>query len=180
MNRYGTVSKMYLSARGNRMKKPPKIAEWVLRIISKPEDRFSVVGDFEEIYAEIARNNGVAEALKWYSRQILKSLPMFFLNTFVWGVSMFNNYLKIACRNMKKYAMISLIKIVGLSVGMACAIFILIWARNEISYDRFHEHADEICRVVIDTEQFGKWPVSSIPMPQHLKTLFRKSKILQE
>ena len=50
----------------NRRIKPPKIAQYILRMISKPEERFSAAGDFEEIYSEINRRKGKPHALFWY------------------------------------------------------------------------------------------------------------------
>ena len=68
---------------------------------------------------------------------------------------MFRNYLKFAFRNLKRHKIYSFINIFGLAVGMACAILILLWIQDELSYDRFHENANDIYRVV------EKWQYSS-------------------
>lgn len=60
---------------------------------------------------------------------------------------MFKNYLKIAFRNILKHKVYSLINILGLAIGMACSILILLWVRDELSYDRFHANAESIYRV---------------------------------
>jgi putative ABC transport system permease protein len=57
---------------------------------------------------------------------------------------MIKNYLKIAFRNLLKNKGFSFINILGLSVGMASAILILLWIQNEVSYDQFHEKKDRI------------------------------------
>ena len=57
---------------------------------------------------------------------------------------MFQNYLKIALRNLLRNRGFSAINILGLSVGMASAVLILLWMYNEISYDRFHRNADQL------------------------------------
>lgn len=57
---------------------------------------------------------------------------------------MFKNYLKVAFRNLWKNKGFSFINIVGLAVGMASAILILLWIQNEVSYDDFHEKKDRI------------------------------------
>ena len=51
---------------------------------------------------------------------------------------MFKNYLKIAFRNIVRHKAFAAINIIGLAIGMACSIFILLWVQNEKSYDRFH------------------------------------------
>jgi putative ABC transport system permease protein len=61
-------------------------------------------------------------------------------------VLMFKNYLKIAYRNLIRYKGYSLLNISGLAMGIACCIVILLWIQHELSYDRFHENADQIYR----------------------------------
>lgn len=65
---------------------------------------------------------------------------------------MLNNYLKIAFRNLKKHKAYSFINIAGLAVGMSCCILILLWVRDELSYDRYHENADRIYRITYAEE----------------------------
>ncbi len=60
---------------------------------------------------------------------------------------MFKNYLKIALRNLLKHKSYSLINVVGLAVGMASCILILLYVQDELSYDRHHEKAEQIYRV---------------------------------
>src|SRR5215203_4969196 len=57
---------------------------------------------------------------------------------------MFQNYLKIAMRNLLRNKAFSLINISGLAIGMASAILILLWIQNEVSHDRFHAKGDRI------------------------------------
>ena len=58
------------------------------------------------------------------------------------------NYWKVATRKIRRHKGYSFINIAGLAIGMACCILILTWVRDELSYDRFHKNADQICRVV--------------------------------
>lgn len=60
---------------------------------------------------------------------------------------MLKNYLKIALRNIFRHKAYSIINISGLAIGMAASILILLWVQNELSYDRFHKHADKIYRI---------------------------------
>lgn len=61
---------------------------------------------------------------------------------------MFRHYLTLALRNLVKYKSYALNNILGLTIGFACGISILLYVQNEISYDRYHENADRIYRVV--------------------------------
>ncbi|MDN5288161.1 MAG: transporter permease [Mucilaginibacter sp.] len=57
---------------------------------------------------------------------------------------MLKNYLKIAWRNLIGNISFSVINILGLAIGMASAILILLWIQNEMSHDRFHEKKDRL------------------------------------
>ncbi len=67
---------------------------------------------------------------------------------------MIQNYLKIALRNLLRNKVYSFINIVGLAVGMATCLLISLYVFDEISYDRFNEKADRICRLDMDIK-FG-------------------------
>ena len=60
---------------------------------------------------------------------------------------MFRNYLKIAFRNLLRRKLYSLINVLGLALGMACCLLIILFIQDELSYDRFHEKAEQIYRV---------------------------------
>ncbi|HUU04388.1 MAG TPA: ABC transporter permease, partial [Patescibacteria group bacterium] len=79
---------------------------------------------------------------------------------------MFKNYLKIAWRNIVRHKGYSFLNIIGLAVGMACALFILFWVQDELSFDRFHANAGTLYRVEQDqaTGQ-GKFHVNVTPYP---------------
>jgi putative ABC transport system permease protein len=78
---------------------------------------------------------------------------------------MLRNYFKIAFRNIRRHKAYSFINISGLAIGMASSILILLWVQNELSYDRFHEHAGEIYRITSNAGDF-KTSVSTAGMPQ--------------
>jgi len=129
---------------------PPKIAGWVLKHTARYEENFAFFGDFDEEFQEIARARGSFFARLWYWRQCVRSLPVFIKDFFFWRFIMLKNYLKIAFRSLKKHKGYSFINISGLAIGMAVCMLIMIWILNELSYDRFHEKADRICRVTMD------------------------------
>lgn len=63
---------------------------------------------------------------------------------------MFRNYLLVAYRSLFRNKLISFLNIFGLAIGLACSLFIFLWVRNELSYDRFHQHASQLYRVEED------------------------------
>lgn len=60
---------------------------------------------------------------------------------------MLGNYIKISVRYLHKHTAYSLINIVGLALGMAVYILILMFVRYEWSFDKYHEHNDRIYRM---------------------------------
>ena len=88
---------------------------------------------------------------------------------------MIANYLKIAVRNLLRHKVYSIINIAGLSVGMACTILILLWVQYELSFDRYHENADQIYRLGTYID-FGKWrgklAASNFPAGPYLESNF--------
>jgi len=60
---------------------------------------------------------------------------------------MFKNYFITAFRNLLHYKIYSFINIAGLSLGLACAILIMLYVNDEVSYDRFHKNVSKIYRI---------------------------------
>ena len=71
---------------------------------------------------------------------------------------MIKNYLKIAWRGLIRNKVYSSINIVGLSMGLAACMLIVLYVGHELSYDKFHGNADNIYQA--ETEMtFGKDPI---------------------
>ncbi|MGM9506665.1 ABC transporter permease [Larkinella sp. GY13] len=75
---------------------------------------------------------------------------------------MFRNYLKIAWRNLKRNKTFSLINILGLALGMACSLVILLWVQDERAMDRFHANDARIYRVM-ENQAWAGQDVSTTP-----------------
>jgi putative ABC transport system permease protein len=60
---------------------------------------------------------------------------------------MFRNYLTVALRNIVRHKLYSFINIAGLAVGLACVIFIILYLRDELSYDKWIADSENIYRV---------------------------------
>ncbi|MCX6583204.1 MAG: ABC transporter permease [Candidatus Aminicenantes bacterium] len=61
---------------------------------------------------------------------------------------MIRNYLLGALRDFKRHKGYSFINISGLTVGIVCFILMVLWVQDELSFDRYHENANEIYRVI--------------------------------
>ncbi len=63
---------------------------------------------------------------------------------------MWKNNLKIALRNLSKQKVYTMINVMGLSVGIASCLLILLFVQNEFSFDRFVKDNDRIYRMVLE------------------------------
>jgi putative ABC transport system permease protein len=68
---------------------------------------------------------------------------------------MLKNYIIIAWRNLSRHKTYSIINIAGLGIGLACAMLILLYVKDEVSFDNFHEKGDNIYRIVSQTKYEG-------------------------
>ncbi len=80
---------------------------------------------------------------------------------------MFRNYLTIAIRNILRQKGYSFINIIGLAIGLACAILILLWVKFEFSYDDPHEKVERIYRLG-QTQYYSTGPLHVFAMPAPL------------
>jgi putative ABC transport system permease protein len=127
---------------------PSPIAGWILRLLSRAEDRLSLEGDFDEEFDWRIRSEGAARARLWYWGHLVKSAPSLITNAAYWRMTMFKSYLKIAWRNTLKHKGYALIKTAGLAMGIGCCLLAYLHIKTELSYDGFHRNGDSTFRVI--------------------------------
>ncbi|MCB0488176.1 MAG: ABC transporter permease [Cyclobacteriaceae bacterium] len=91
---------------------------------------------------------------------------------------MLYNYLKIAVRSLLKSKTHSAINIFGLGIGIACCVLIVLFVKDEWTFDSFHTKANRIYRVWAK-EDYGKdeqffYTVTPFPMAVALKDNFEE------
>jgi putative ABC transport system permease protein len=83
-----------------------------------------------------------------------------------WLPPLFSNYFRIGLRKIKRQKIYSLINITGLAMGLACCAVIILYVKNELSYDSFHKDADRIFRVAVHRINIiGEFRFVSTPAP---------------
>jgi putative ABC transport system permease protein len=60
---------------------------------------------------------------------------------------MFKNHFKTAFRNLARSKVYSFINIAGLCIGLACAMLIMLYVKDEVSFDRFHKNVNNVYRI---------------------------------
>jgi putative ABC transport system permease protein len=129
---------------------PPKWAENLLYWFSSDNQIEFLAGDLAELYKKRKDDKGTFKARINYLIDVLDMVRPFNIlknKQPITTIDMYKNYLKIAVRNMLKSKAYSVINVLGLAIGMAATILILLFVQNELSYDKYHENADRIYRV---------------------------------
>ncbi len=86
---------------------------------------------------------------------------------------MIKHYLKVLIRNFRRQKSYSLINLASLVIGLTCGILVLLFVRNEFSYDRYHENSGQIYRVLREHQGDAAWSNSSEhPLAAALKAEF--------
>jgi putative ABC transport system permease protein len=80
---------------------------------------------------------------------------------------MFHNYLVTSLRTIVRHKLYSFINIAGLAVGLACVIFVMLFIRDELSYDTWIPGSENLYRVESTINDPGQRPHrgAGIPFP---------------
>lgn len=85
---------------------------------------------------------------------------------------MFKNYLKVTLRSLRRQGGYTALNIIGLTVGIASSLFILLYVFYETSFDDYHEKADRIYRIssqIAEPDNSFRWASSQLPLGHMLK-----------
>lgn len=85
---------------------------------------------------------------------------------------MLKNLLKISIRTIIKDRTYSILNVAGLTIGITCSMFLLMYILHELSYDRYHENARNIYRIVSNIREPDNaftWAVVQVPLADELR-----------
>jgi putative ABC transport system permease protein len=154
---------------------PPPCAVKLLNWLHPADTLEEVEGDLAELYAFWYGQSGKKQADVCYVLAVLSVLPPFvrkrqpkYVNpqhSFL-QPDMLRNYLTIAFRNLTRQKLNSTLNIVGLSLGLACGLFILFHVQHELGYDKGFSHTDRIFRITNENmgEDARRWAATPPPM----------------
>ncbi|MES2518529.1 MAG: FtsX-like permease family protein [Bacteroidota bacterium] len=79
---------------------------------------------------------------------------------------MLQNYLKIAYRTLLRYKAYTTLNVLGLTLGLTCAILIFMMVKFHLSFDQYHSKADRVVRIVsyFNTPD-GEFYTPGVPAP---------------
>ena len=75
------------------------------------------------------------------------------------------NYIKVSLRNIRRHTSYTALNVLGLSLGIACAVLIFSFVKYHVSFDDFHADSDRIYRIVTEQHRDQVSYVPSVPNP---------------
>lgn len=139
------------------MSKPQKLPSWVEKCIHFLCGDFiaeGIQGDLLENYkARSTKMSGMRARLWLYLELLLLCRFIFYRKektTYRNSNIMYKEYFKIGLRVVLRSKVYSFVNLFGLGIGMASTLLIYLWVQDELSFDRFHEHSDELYRLEVD------------------------------
>ncbi|MEM6843097.1 MAG: ABC transporter permease, partial [Bacteroidota bacterium] len=137
-----------------------------------PDYAEDIEGDLLERFERRLEKEGSKKAWWGFTKDVVKLFRPGIIRSMLGSnrsnhYHMFQSHFKIAWRNLIKQKLYSIINITGLAVGIASFLLIALYIYNELSYDRYHQKADNIYRVVEDLRTDNELlfqAFSSLPM----------------
>jgi ABC-type antimicrobial peptide transport system permease subunit len=131
---------------------PPRLFHRFFRWFCRPKLRDHIEGDLLELYQERVKARGkqranllfIADVLLLFRPGIIGSAKK---QKQYNQYGMFKNYFKTAFRNLWKHKAFSLINILGLGLGLACSLLIILWVYDEYNEDSFHKNGAQLYSV---------------------------------
>jgi putative ABC transport system permease protein len=171
--------KIFLSNNQHRLTGdcPPKWADNFLEWYCNPALVEEIQGDAYELFYRNAKESkrkadlifiwNVIRFFKW--ENIKRTKNKYISNT---STAMLRNFFTTAIRNIVKNKAYSFINYVGLTCGLALALLILVYVRNETSYDQFHEKANRLYRFGYTVSNGMKIAATPPPIAPALKDYY--------
>ena len=139
---------------------PPR--RWIsfLRWFCRQDCLEDVEGDLIERYEMHREKLGHQKASALFRREVLLLFRPGMISHFE-GNQKLNYYgmlkhnLLVSFRSFLRYKTAFTINLIGLSTGLACALFIYLWVQDENSVDKFHELDDQLYQVMLHHEESG-------------------------
>ncbi|MBA4849340.1 ABC transporter permease [Emticicia sp. BO119] len=139
---------------------PPRWADKLLNAFLPPDLAEELQGDMHEQFEAQVEEVGLTKARWLYIWEVLLFCRPYYLKRrlnaqiismndyyFLINPTMISNYFKIAFRTLFNNKAYSAINIIGLSIGLAAAMLIILYTKDELSYDRFHANNPNIYRL---------------------------------
>jgi putative ABC transport system permease protein len=155
----------------------PSPPHWPLRFLRwfcREDFIDEIEGDLTELYL-LHYEKSPARAGRQFTWGVISHFRPEFIKSFRFQphyntVAMIRNYFKIAMRGLRHNVTYSFINIGGLAISLAVSILLLLWVRDELSFDRFNINADNIYKLAVKFDDNGNiWGGTPAPSAIYAK-----------
>ncbi|GAB4241858.1 MAG: ABC transporter permease [Ekhidna sp.] len=91
--------------------------------------------------------------------------------------TMLKNYFLVAIRHLRRQPGYAALNILGLTIGIASSLLIILYLNQELSYDKYHENKETIYRIsadITEPDDAFRWAVSQPPLGRTVATEFKE------
>jgi predicted permease len=136
---------------------PPRWADRLLKWFCAPHLVEEIQGDLYERFTRRVALSGLRSARLQYAWEVLGFITKLFAikrqqpeypSPILLDPAMIRNYLKIAWRNLIRSKVFSTINVLGLALGMASSLLILLWIQDELSVDNYHANGPYLYHIM--------------------------------
>ncbi len=155
---------------------PNRYALKLFKWFCKKEYHLDIEGDLIEHFENRLETKGeyyaqlmlLLDVLLLFRPSLLKSFTIF---PSIKHPTMIKHNLLISWRILKKNKIYSIINVAGLGLGMAVAMLISLWIKDEINFDGFHDKLDQLAIVkrhvytgtqVMETSEYVTWNIAEV------------------
>ena len=161
----------------NKRACPPAWSQNFLKWFCPPQLYEGIAGDLIEKFDAEASSIGLKAARRNFNWGVIRFLrPSIVLRNKIslnlTNTTMLRDHLKVAARNVWKNKTNSFVNILGLTLGIICALVITLVIRYELSFDTFHAAAERTYRIVRVSQVEGQVEYRTgvaNPLPQTLR-----------
>ena len=166
----------------------PKLAHRLFKWFCKEYLFEELAGDLEESFIRNKEMHGVRRARQIYSREVFKMIRASVIkrntvNLPTNTLALFASYLTIGTRSLVRHKLFSFVNIFSLSLAMSTGLLVIGMITDLSKFDEFHEHKEEIYRIISTPTFNGKiqdqTAVSPLPLGEELRTQCPEIQVLQ-
>ncbi len=166
----------------------PKLARQLFQWFCKPAIFEELEGDLEESFANNRELHGLKKARQAYRREVRQMIRASVLKKFSprspsSRFSLFASYVIIASRSITRHKLFSFVNIFSLSLAMSTGLIVIGMITDLLKFDEFHEHKEEVYRIISTPIYNGKaedeTATSPLTLAEELVAQFPEIQVLQ-
>src|SRR5690606_197180 len=141
---------------------PPKWILALFRWLCHPDYKEDLEGDLLERFETRLQESGVKRAKRGLIGDVLKLLRPALMRPIIptpqirTPIPMLQNYLLVAFRNLVSHKLYAGINIIGLTLGVAVSVLIMLFVTHELRVDTFHENGANIVKIKAEVNFGGQ------------------------